>query len=62
MIQLMFILLRSQKTDYVINVENVTHLSQSHRRISLSSKFAWLMVQEILDNGSILFLFSTSKV
>ena len=32
-------------------------------RIDLShSKFAWLMVQEILDNGSILFLFSTSKV
>ena len=32
-------------------------------RIGLShSKVAWLMVQEILDNGSILFLFSTSKV
>ena len=32
-------------------------------RIGLShSKVAWLMVQEILDNGSILFLFSTSKL
>ena len=32
-------------------------------RIGLShSKFSWLMVQEILDNGSILFLFSTSKL
>ena len=30
-------------------------------QIGLShSRFAWLMVQEILDNGSILFLFSTS--
>ena len=28
----------------------------------LHSKFAWLMVQEILDNGSILFLFSISKI
>ena len=29
-------------------------------RIGLShSKFSWLMVQEILDNGSILFMFST---
>ena len=26
------------------------------------SKFAWLMVQEILDNSSILFLFSVSKI
>ena len=32
-------------------------------QIGLShSKFAWLMVQEILENGSILFLFSTSKI
>ena len=32
-------------------------------RIGLShSKVAWLMVQDILDNGSILFLFSTSKL
>ena len=26
------------------------------------SKFALLMVQEIVDNGSILFLFSASKI
>ena len=32
--------------------ENYTHLSPSHRRPGLSSKFAWLMVQKILDNGS----------
>ena len=32
-------------------------------QIGLShSKFAWLTVQEILDNVSILFLFSTSKI
>ena len=32
-------------------------------RIGLShSKVAWLMVQEILDNGSISFLFSKSKL
>ena len=32
-------------------------------QIGLShSRFAWLMVQEILDNGSILFLFSISKI
>ena len=32
-------------------------------RIGLShSKVAWFMVQEILDNGPILFLFSTSKL
>ena len=40
----------------------VQKVAGTEQIVLLHGKFAWLMVQEILDNGSILFLFSTSKI
>ena len=40
----------------------VQNVAGTERIGLLHSKFAWLMVQGILDNGSILFMFSTYKI